>query len=99
MGQSKIAVFRALLGDEERAQAANRAFEDAYGALIGEIDLAPIPGAAETISSLRDAGVRVALTTPSASTGKLQPKIDKGELLIANGDIQLNMESFTSKGS
>ncbi|MCP2316869.1 phosphonatase-like hydrolase [Nocardia amikacinitolerans] len=63
MGQSKIAVFRALLGDEDRAQAANRAFEDAYGALIGEVDISPIPGAAEAISSLRDAGVRVALTT------------------------------------
>ncbi|MCP2280202.1 2-aminoethylphosphonate ABC transporter substrate-binding protein [Nocardia amikacinitolerans] len=36
---------------------------------------------------------------PSASTGKLQPKVDKGELLIANGDIQMNMESITSKGS
>ncbi|MFR9751695.1 2-aminoethylphosphonate ABC transporter substrate-binding protein [Nocardia sp. 004] len=36
---------------------------------------------------------------PSSSTGKLQPKVDKGELLIANGDIQMNMESITSKGS
>ncbi|MGV9614774.1 2-aminoethylphosphonate ABC transporter substrate-binding protein [Nocardia xishanensis] len=36
---------------------------------------------------------------PSASTGKLQPKVDKGELLIANGDVQMNMESITSKGS
>ncbi|MET8774942.1 phosphonatase-like hydrolase [Nocardia sp. NPDC004654] len=63
MGQSKIAVFRALLGDEERAQAANRVFEDAYDALIDEADIAPIPGAAEAISALRDAGARVALTT------------------------------------
>ena len=29
MGQSKIEVFRSLLGDERRAQAANRAFEAA----------------------------------------------------------------------
>lgn len=36
---------------------------------------------------------------PSASTGKLQPKVDKGELLIANGDVQMNTESITSKGS
>ncbi|MFI9510097.1 2-aminoethylphosphonate ABC transporter substrate-binding protein [Nocardia sp. NPDC052566] len=36
---------------------------------------------------------------PSASTGKLQPKVDKGELLIANGDVQMNLESITSKGS
>ncbi|MEU1592364.1 2-aminoethylphosphonate ABC transporter substrate-binding protein [Streptomyces sp. NPDC005708] len=27
---------------------------------------------------------------PSASTGKLAPKIDKGELLVANGDVQMN---------
>ncbi|WP_139347681.1 2-aminoethylphosphonate ABC transporter substrate-binding protein [Nocardia donostiensis] len=36
---------------------------------------------------------------PSASTGKLQPKVDKGELLIANGDVQMNMESIATKGS
>ncbi|MEU8900164.1 2-aminoethylphosphonate ABC transporter substrate-binding protein [Nocardia sp. NPDC048505] len=36
---------------------------------------------------------------PSSSTGKLQPKVDKGELLIANGDVQMNMESIKSKGS
>ncbi|WP_051407161.1 2-aminoethylphosphonate ABC transporter substrate-binding protein [Nocardia sp. CNY236] len=36
---------------------------------------------------------------PSASTGKLQPKVSKGELLIANGDIQMNMGSITGKGS
>ncbi|MEU2251920.1 phosphonatase-like hydrolase [Nocardia xishanensis] len=63
MGQSKIAVFRALLGDEDRAQTANRAFETAYEELIDEVDIAPIPGAAEAISALRAAGVRVALTT------------------------------------
>lgn len=27
---------------------------------------------------------------PSASTGKLSPKVDKGELLVANGDVQMN---------
>ncbi|MFI7666369.1 phosphonatase-like hydrolase [Nocardia sp. NPDC049526] len=63
MGQSKIAVFRALLADEERAQAANLAFETAYDALIDEVDITPIPGAAEAISALRAAGVKVALTT------------------------------------
>ncbi|RJO74806.1 2-aminoethylphosphonate ABC transporter substrate-binding protein [Nocardia panacis] len=35
---------------------------------------------------------------PSSSTGKLQPKVDKGELLVANGDVQMNSESI-SKGS
>ncbi|MFJ2839005.1 MULTISPECIES: phosphonatase-like hydrolase [Nocardia] len=63
MGQSKIEVFRALLGDEDAAQAANLAFESAYDALIDEADIAPIPGAVEAITAVRAAGVRVALTT------------------------------------
>ncbi|ORB59640.1 haloacid dehalogenase [Mycobacteroides saopaulense] len=63
MGQSKIAVFRHLLGDEDRAQHANRTFEDAYDALIGEGRARPIDGAVEAISALREAGVKVALTT------------------------------------
>ncbi|MFD6395598.1 phosphonatase-like hydrolase [Nocardia sp. NPDC060249] len=64
MGQSKIEVFRALLdGDETAAHHANRAFETAYEALVDEADIAPIPGAVEAITALRDAGVRVALTT------------------------------------
>ncbi|MFE7801223.1 phosphonatase-like hydrolase [Nocardia sp. NPDC057440] len=63
MGQSKIAVFRALVGDEDRAEQANLAFEAAYEALIDEVDITPIPGAAEAIGLLRAAGVKVALTT------------------------------------
>jgi phosphoglycolate phosphatase len=61
MGESKIVVFRALLGDEDRAQAGNRAFERAYGNLIHNVE--PLPGAAETFAALRSAGVRVALST------------------------------------
>lgn len=69
MGQSKIVVFRHLLGDEDRAQHANRTFEDAYDALIGDGNAHPIDGAVEAISALRSAGVKVALTTGfSAST-------------------------------
>ncbi|GAA5052546.1 2-aminoethylphosphonate ABC transporter substrate-binding protein [Nocardia callitridis] len=30
---------------------------------------------------------------PSSSTGKLQAKVDKGELLIANGDVQMNLNN------
>ncbi|MDO3646079.1 phosphonatase-like hydrolase [Nocardia mangyaensis] len=63
MGQSKIEVFRALVGDEDAAQTANLAFEAAYEALVDDTDIAPIPGAAEAITALRAAGVRVALTT------------------------------------
>lgn len=68
MGQSKITVFRALLSDEDRAQQANLAFEAAYEALIDEVDITPIPGAAEAITTLRDAGVKVALTTGFSRT-------------------------------
>ncbi|SEK29216.1 phosphonatase-like hydrolase [Rhodococcus maanshanensis] len=63
MGQSKIVVFRALLRDEDRAQAANAAFESAYDRLIEEGNAEPIPGAAESITALREAGIKVALTT------------------------------------
>ncbi|MEU6581388.1 phosphonatase-like hydrolase [Nocardia sp. NPDC046763] len=62
MGQSKIRCFRTLLGDEDRAQLANRAFEAAY-AEFAEAGVNPIPGAAEAISALRAAGIKVALTT------------------------------------
>lgn len=63
MGQSKIWCFRTLLGDEDLAQTANRAFEAAYTELAEEAGVTPIPGAAEAIAELRAAGVKVALTT------------------------------------
>ncbi|WP_153537548.1 phosphonatase-like hydrolase [Actinomadura macrotermitis] len=64
MGESKISVFRTLTGgDEDAAQRANAAFERAYAELIGDGRCAPVPGAAETIAALRDAGLKVALTT------------------------------------
>ncbi|MDV6275989.1 phosphonatase-like hydrolase [Rhodococcus erythropolis] len=63
MGQSKIVVFRAIFGDEDRAQAANAAFETTYDSLIDEGLAEPIPGAEKAITTLRDAGIKVALTT------------------------------------
>ncbi|MFE3987966.1 phosphonatase-like hydrolase [Nocardia tengchongensis] len=63
MGQSKIWCFRTLLGDEDRAQLANRAFEAAYTELAEAAGVRPIPGAVEAISALRAAGIKVALTT------------------------------------
>ncbi|MGW5573813.1 2-aminoethylphosphonate ABC transporter substrate-binding protein [Nocardia thailandica] len=36
---------------------------------------------------------------PSSSTGKLQAKVDKGELLVANGDVQMNLTTVREKGS
>lgn len=61
MGQSKIEVFRALFGSEDRAQQANATFEATYDKSIDEVK--PIPGAAEAISQLRSAGIKVVLTT------------------------------------
>ncbi len=90
MGQSKITVFRTLFSDEATAQRANGAFEDAYAALIAAGRAAPIPGAAEALSRLRSAGIKVALTTGfSADTqGKLIAALgwhDIADLVLAPG--------------
>ncbi|MDT9660941.1 phosphonatase-like hydrolase [Rhodococcus qingshengii] len=63
MGQSKIVVFRAIFGDEDRAQAANAAFETTYDSLIDQGLAEPIPRAEKAITTLREAGIKVALTT------------------------------------
>jgi phosphoglycolate phosphatase len=63
MGQSKIEVFRAILGDEARAQTANRAFEAAYDHTIASAGAQPLPGAEEALRELRARDVRVCLTT------------------------------------
>ncbi|MFD4780048.1 phosphonatase-like hydrolase [Rhodococcus qingshengii] len=63
MGQSKIVVFRAIFGDEDRAQAANAAFETTYDSLIDQGLAEPIPGAEKAITTLRETGIKVALTT------------------------------------
>ncbi|GAB2748926.1 phosphonatase-like hydrolase [Salinifilum aidingensis] len=69
MGESKITVFRALLdGEEDRAQRANRAFENTYGELVSGGRCAGIDGAAEAVEQLRSSGVQVALTTGFAAT-------------------------------
>ncbi len=61
MGESKITVFRALLGNEDEAQTANRAFESAYGDLVTGVK--PLPGAVETLAELRTRGITTVLTT------------------------------------
>ncbi|MET7284353.1 HAD family hydrolase [Streptomyces sp. NPDC005573] len=63
MGESKIAVFRHLFGDEDRARRANAAFEKAYGAFVGDGLLAPVPGAREAIEELTAGGRTVVLST------------------------------------
>jgi phosphoglycolate phosphatase len=63
MGQSKIEVFRAVLGGEERAQRANSVFEARYAEAVAAGDVTPLPGAVETIMALRAAGIKVCLAT------------------------------------
>ena len=36
---------------------------------------------------------------PSSSTGKLQPKVSNGELAVANGDVQMNLQSIAADRS
>jgi phosphonatase-like hydrolase len=71
MGQSKITVFRALLGDETAARQANTAFETAYAELVAAGRCAPVPGAEQVIRDLRAAGLKVALTTGFATPTQL----------------------------
>lgn len=91
MGQSKITVFRALFGTEELAQQANAEFERTYDTLIDEGKAAPIDGAAQAITRLREAGIRVALST--GFSGTTQEKLlaalgwqSLADLVIAPGD-------------
>ncbi len=64
MGQSKIAVFTELLGgDRHRAGRANTAFESAFDQAVDRGEVTALPGAEDTFAALRDAGVRICLTT------------------------------------
>lgn len=61
MGQSKIEVFTALLGDAELGRQCTAAFESEYAAQVDDAEL--IPGVADAFAALRDAGCRIYLTT------------------------------------
>lgn len=63
MGRSKIEVFTELLGDEARADQANRAFELAVTERIADGQLEPIAGAEEVLDQLRERDIRICLTT------------------------------------
>jgi phosphoglycolate phosphatase len=64
MGQSKIAVFTELLeGDRHRADQANTAFEAAFDQAVDRGEVAAMPGAEVSLAILRDAGMRLCLTT------------------------------------
>ena len=63
MGQSKIEVFRAVLGQEDAAQAGLAGFERRWDEFLAAGRVTALPGAEEAIGRLRGAGVRVALLT------------------------------------
>ncbi len=64
MGQSKISVFTALLGgDRLRAEEANVAFEGAFDQAVERGEVTAVDGAERTLAVLRDAGMRLCLTT------------------------------------
>ena len=63
MGQSKIDVFTELLGDADKAQQANVAFEESYVNEIAKVGAVAIPGAQEMFMYLRSQEITVALTT------------------------------------
>ncbi len=68
MGQSKIEVFRRLLGSDDRARQGNRVFEQSYAEAVRKGLVTPLPGALETITALRAAGIKVCLATGFAPT-------------------------------
>ena len=63
MGQSKIEVFRHILGGEDAAQAANAAFEKHYAGAVADGEISPMPGAEELFAACRSDGIRVCLST------------------------------------
>jgi phosphonatase-like hydrolase len=63
MGQSKIEVFRRILGGEEEARFANQAFEDHYAAAVRAGQVTPLPRAEEVMAALRAAGLKICLLT------------------------------------
>jgi phosphoglycolate phosphatase len=83
MGQSKIEVFRRILGDERAAQQTNEAFEDHYAAAVRAGRVAALPGAAEVFRTCRDAGIRVCLATgfSPATRDAIIAELGWGELI------------------
>jgi phosphonatase-like hydrolase len=64
MGQSKIEVFRHVMGgDEAAARQVNASFERHYAAAVAAGEIAPLPGAQELFAACRAAGIRVCLST------------------------------------
>jgi phosphoglycolate phosphatase len=63
MGQSKIEVFRHILGDQAAAQRANASFEWHYAKAVADGMITAMPGAEQLFAAARGAGMRVCLST------------------------------------
>jgi phosphonatase-like hydrolase len=63
MGQSKIEVFRHILGGEAAAQRANASFEAHYAEAVADGLITAMPGAEDLFAAARDAGIKVCLST------------------------------------
>jgi phosphonatase-like hydrolase len=63
MGQSKIEVFRHILGGEAAAQRANASFEAHYAKAVTDGQVTAMAGAEDLFAAARDAGIRVCLST------------------------------------
>ena len=62
-GRSKLAIFREVFSDDDRARAANHSFERAYDSIIDRVGLTPVPGAEAALDKLAGSGVQVCLMT------------------------------------
>ncbi len=83
MGRSKLEVFRELFeGDDRRAHEANAHFEAAYHASVRRGEVTALPGAVETVTALRRAGMLVCFTTGFAT-------VTRDELLASLGWTEL----------
>ena len=63
MGQSKVTVLEAILGDKHKAADANAVFETAYNKELAGGKVTPLPGAEDAIATLKAADVKVCFTT------------------------------------
>jgi phosphoglycolate phosphatase len=68
MGEPVDSVLRHLLDDNARAQAGLKSFDACYAEFADAGRLVALPGAAHAIGSLRESGIRVALTTGFSPT-------------------------------
>ncbi|MGD6980659.1 MULTISPECIES: HAD family hydrolase [Citricoccus] len=63
-GTPRHEVFRSIFSEDAVvARRANRRFETAYDELLAERGVRPVPGAAEAMAELREAGLKIVLTT------------------------------------